>query len=95
MAKTVYTETSRYVIDEEAGTVIRFPGEGLGPAREGRRLKVNPFDRDGTEMELIEVMQCEVGKPLVIVVAGDGPVRSTLVRDIVPDEADAPATTPA
>lgn len=73
----VTTRASRYEIDLDAATVLRFPGEGTGEAEVGR------WNDDDKQMSLNLLQQCEVGERMRLIV-DFSQLSSTAVVSITP-----------
>lgn len=83
----VTTETSVYLLDLDDGHVTRVPDAGAGNADRRPPVAIAVLRRDHEPIKLLEVMRCEVGLPmqLVLDVRRDGlPTlrTSTRVRDL-------------
>jgi hypothetical protein len=82
----VITETSRYYLDLGARRLMRVPGQPHF-TEEGDLVLLAHLERDHEWVPLVEVVDCEVGWPLVVLTEprGDGSVvyrQSTLVQAI-------------
>ena len=84
----VETQTSRYLIDLDQNYLLREPGGGDAGSMEPVNLYfIAQLRRDGTQVPLLELSQCRVGSPLLVLldIRGDGVEtlrRSTPVASI-------------
>lgn len=82
----VATETSSYMLDLDARTARRIPGYGVG-SLDGLPLHTALLRRDDTDIELEQIIELTVGKPMMLLLdlRQDGVMtlrRSTIVAAI-------------
>jgi len=84
----IVTQTSVHLIDLDRRTVTRVDGAGSPTA--GARLRVSALRRDGESLDLLEIVCCEIGCPmqLLIRIRDDCATlrRTTAVHSISPSE---------
>jgi len=90
----VTTQTSRHLIDLTARTVTRIDGAGVPTAAAG--FRVSALRRDCETLPLLELVRCEAGYPMTLLVrVRDDCVtgrRTTAVVAITPAEERTPRT---
>lgn len=87
MKTQIHTETALYLLDRERKTISRQPGKGFGSIGE-EAVETAELRRDTETLELHEMLTCEVGKPMemLINVREDGILTyrvTTIVRSII------------
>lgn len=88
MPTTIYTETSRYILDRANKTITRHPGEGQRIIKHLGGVATSTLRKDAETIKLHSMVTCEVGKPMemLIDVREDGIAtyrKTTTVRSIV------------